>query len=230
MFMASFLSIRSWHHWRSLLQHQYISHLLDIQDLFAPWAPLREIWLMAIKLLAEMRSCQQTVTELLISPQAVGHIYQDVSYEQPASLEELKFLLYSCQETFSHAKKTHCDAHTNRPHFTEAQKGGGQRGPLQTPCSKQGWDRTCGASAGSARCLNVGAARSSAPPRRTSARSLATPQCSSSTGLHICRSPTQGISGKRAPNIHGDGEWERIIKNSQWEPFQWTGRCPVGWP
>lgn len=64
-------------------------------------------------------------------PTGSCRIYQDVSYEQLAPLEELKSSLYSCQEMFSHAKKTHCDMHTNRPHCRESQNRGGQEGPLE---------------------------------------------------------------------------------------------------
>lgn len=111
-------------------------------------------------------------------PTGSCHIYQDVSYEQLASLEEFKSFLYSCQEMFSHAKKTHCDMHTNRLHFTESQNRGGQEGPLEiTSCSPVAPSRaelraaaqdSVQPPAGIACCLDLGGARCSAPPHRTS--------------------------------------------------------------
>lgn len=69
-------------------------------------------------------------------PTDLCHIYQDVCYEQLTSLEEPKFFLYSCREMFCHTKKTHCDMHTNRPHFTESHNSGGQKGLLEIICCK----------------------------------------------------------------------------------------------
>jgi len=64
-------------------------------------------------------------------PTDICHIYHDVCYEQVTSLQEPKFLLYSCREMFCHTKKIHFDTHTNKPHFTESQNSGGQKGPLE---------------------------------------------------------------------------------------------------
>lgn len=103
------------HCWGSLLLPQSISHLLDIQGLFVPWAHLREIWLMAIKLQAGMCYCQQTKQSYL-SPTGLSHI-SDVCYEQLISLEEPKLFLCSWQ-MFCHTWKTHFGTNSGRNHVT----------------------------------------------------------------------------------------------------------------
>lgn len=126
---------------------------------------------------------------------------------------------------FCHTKKSQFDTHTNRPHFTESQNSGVQKGPLEIIYCKPLTQSRVGQSGLLRTLSSLCLVHCSTSPYRISAwKSLwwdgfTISQCWSSIGLCVCCSPLSGISGKKGLNIHGGGEWERLIKHSQVSHF-----------